>query len=50
MKNMKDNLVLPSGKNKTNLFFTYQKQAKCFAKRITSLFLLNCENESFFDE
>ncbi|MDC0227817.1 hypothetical protein OAK51_04900 [Alphaproteobacteria bacterium] len=50
MKNMKDYLMLPSGKNKTNLFFTYQKQAKCFAKRITSLFLLNYENESFFDE
>ena len=50
MKNMKDNLVLPSGKYKTNFFFKYQKQAKCFAKRITSPFLLNYEDESFFDE
>ena len=47
---MKDCLVLSSGKNKTNISSSFQNQAKCFTKVITSLNLLNTENESFFDE
>ena len=47
---MKDYLVLPGDENKTNICSTFQNQAKCFTKSITSLNLLNAENESFFDE
>ena len=46
---MKNYQELLCGMKKINISSTFQNQAKCFTKVITSIYLLDAENESFFD-